>query len=81
VCWRDLRAAYIGRFAFAGNCSTIFLQFRNIRTQITIKSNGPSGLRTRMDAVGQEGSKVKLSEFKASEKAPLTHNQEVVHKV
>jgi hypothetical protein len=51
----------------------------DIRTQITIKSNGPSGLRTRMDAVGQEGSKVKLSEFKASEKAPLTHNQEVVH--
>jgi hypothetical protein len=51
----------------------------NIRTQITIKSKGPSGLRTRMDAVGQEESKIKLSEFKASEKAPLTDNQEAVH--
>jgi filamentous hemagglutinin len=51
----------------------------DIRTQITIKSNGPSGLRTRMDAVGQGESKIKLSEFKASEKAPLTGNQKVVH--
>lgn len=51
----------------------------NVQTQITIKSNGPSGLRTRMDAVGQEGSKIKLSEFKASETAPLTKNQEIVH--
>jgi hypothetical protein len=52
-----------------------------IQPQITIRSNGPSGLRTRLDAVGTDKSTgaVKLTDAKASATAPLTANQGVVY--
>ncbi|WP_446812192.1 RHS repeat-associated core domain-containing protein (plasmid) [Methylomonas sp. 2BW1-5-20] len=53
----------------------------NIQPQITIKSNGPSGLNVRLDALGtnvETGTTV-LSDMKASSTAPLTPNQAVVY--
>nr|WP_052420987.1 hemagglutinin repeat-containing protein [Paraburkholderia ferrariae] len=52
----------------------------NIQQQITIKSNGPSGLKVRLDALGQnvDTGATQLSEMKGSQTAPLTPNQTVV---
>ena len=48
----------------------------NIQSQITIKSNSPSGLSVRVDAIGQDANTgaVRLSDMKASSTAPLTPN-------
>lgn len=53
----------------------------NIRPQITIKSNGPSGLRVRLDALGDDVATgtTRLSDMKASGTAPFTPNQTVVY--
>ncbi|KRQ00644.1 RHS repeat-associated core domain-containing protein [Bradyrhizobium manausense] len=53
----------------------------NTRPQITIKSNGPSGLRVRLDAVGSDvaNATIRLSDMKASSTAPFTSNQIVVY--
>ncbi|AIO36755.1 hemagluttinin repeat family protein [Burkholderia cenocepacia] len=53
----------------------------NVQQQITIKSNGPSGMRTRLDALGQDTTtdETKLSEMKGSPTARLTPNQTIVH--
>lgn len=52
-----------------------------IQPQITIKSNGPSGLRVRLDAVGTEigTGEIALTDGKASATAPLTPNQKIVY--
>lgn len=53
----------------------------NIRPQITIRSNGPSGMKVRLDALGDDvvtGGR-RLSDMKASSTAPLTPNQTVVY--
>jgi len=51
----------------------------SVQPQITIKSNGPSGVKVRLDAVGTDKSTgdVKLTDAKASATAPLTANQQV----
>ncbi len=53
----------------------------NIRPQITIKSGGPSSLKVRLDALGDDmvTGVTKLSDMKASDTAPLTANQIVVY--
>jgi hypothetical protein len=53
----------------------------SIQPQITIKSNGPSGLKARADAVGRVRAtgEIAISEMKASSTAPLTPNQRVVY--
>lgn len=53
----------------------------NIQREITIKSLGPSGKRTRLDALGTDISSnaIVLNEMKASLTAPLTRNQKIVH--
>jgi YD repeat-containing protein len=53
----------------------------NIQREITVRSLGPSGKRTRLDAVGTDknSSSIVLSEMKASATAPLTPNQRIVH--
>lgn len=52
-----------------------------IQPQITIKSNGPSGKKVRLDAVGKDNATgaTKLSDGKASDTAGLTPNQTVVY--
>jgi hypothetical protein len=53
----------------------------NIKTQITIKSSGPSGLKVRLDALGEDiatGS-TRLSDMKASKIAPFTRNQTIAY--
>jgi len=53
----------------------------NIQAQITIRSNGPPGLRVRLDAVGADiatGAAI-LSDMKGSATAPLTPNQTIVY--
>jgi hypothetical protein len=52
-----------------------------IQPQITIRSNGPSGLKVRLDAVGQDRmtGDIGLSDMKASKTAPLTPNQTIVY--
>jgi len=52
----------------------------DIRPQIMVKSKGPSGTRTRLDALGtDEAGAIRLTEGKASPTAPLTPNQKVAH--
>jgi hypothetical protein len=53
----------------------------SIQPQITVTSNGPSGLNVRLDAVGTDKatSAVKLTDAKASPTAPLTPNQAIVY--
>jgi hypothetical protein len=53
----------------------------NIQPQITVKSGGPSGLKVRLDAVGQDRTtgEIALSDMKASDTAPLTRNQTAVY--
>jgi hypothetical protein len=53
----------------------------NIQTQITITSNGPSGLNVRLDAVGTliDTGAISLTDAKASPTAPLTTNQTIVY--
>ncbi|HKB12613.1 MAG TPA: LysM peptidoglycan-binding domain-containing protein, partial [Vicinamibacterales bacterium] len=53
----------------------------NIQKQITLKSNGPSGLRVRVDAVGEDiaTGALKLTDPKASQTAPYTPNQAIVY--
>jgi hypothetical protein len=53
----------------------------NIQPQITVRSNGPSGLRVRLDAVGEsiESGQAAMSDMKASATAPLTRNQKIVY--
>jgi hypothetical protein len=53
----------------------------SIQPEITIKSNGPSSLKTRADAVGRNRTtgEIAISEMKASSTAPLTPNQRVVY--
>ena len=53
----------------------------NIQPQITIKSSGPSGKKVRVDAVGTDASTggIKITDGKASPKAPLTPNQKIVY--
>lgn len=52
----------------------------NVRAQITIRSNGPSRLRVRLDAVGNdEAGAIHLTDGKASSTAPLTTNQTIVY--
>ncbi len=53
----------------------------SVQPQITIKSNGPSGLNARADAVGRDRTtgEIAISEMKASGTAPLTPNQRVVY--
>jgi hypothetical protein len=53
----------------------------NIQPQITVRSNGPSGLRVRLDALGErvESGQVAMSDMKASDTAPLTKHQKVVY--
>jgi len=52
-----------------------------IQPQITIKSNGPSGKKVRLDALGKENGTgaTKLTDGKASDTAGLTPNQKVVY--
>ena len=52
-----------------------------IQPQITIRSNGPSGLKVRLDAVGQDRmtGDIGLSDMKASKTALLTPNQTIVY--
>jgi RHS repeat-associated protein len=52
-----------------------------IQPQISIKSNGPSGMKVRLDAVGTDTTtgSVKLTDGKASATAPLTPNQKIVY--
>jgi hypothetical protein len=52
-----------------------------LQPQITIKSNGPSGLNVRLDALGKDLStgSTKLSDMKASQTAPFTPNQTIVY--
>ena len=52
-----------------------------IRPQVTIKSNGPSSLSVRLDAVGFDNSTnaIALSDMKASLTAPHTPNQTIVY--
>jgi hypothetical protein len=54
---------------------------KDIRTQITVKSNGPSGLRVRLDAFGTDSASgaLKMTDGKASASAPLTPNQVIVY--
>jgi hypothetical protein len=54
---------------------------RDIRTQISVKSNGPSGLRVRLDALGTDVSdgQLKMTDGKNSATAPLTVNQAIVY--
>jgi hypothetical protein len=51
-----------------------------IQPQITIQSNGPSGLSVRLDAVGQDRmtGAIALSDMKASKTARFTRNQRIV---
>ena len=53
----------------------------DIKPQITIKSDGPSGKRVRADAVGTDKTtgKIRVTDAKASPTAPLTPNQTVVY--
>ncbi|WP_322081162.1 LysM peptidoglycan-binding domain-containing protein [Burkholderia sp. BCC1972] len=53
----------------------------NIQPQITVRSNGPSGLRVRLDAFGQDidSGATKMSDMKASADARLTPNQKIVY--
>jgi hypothetical protein len=53
----------------------------SIQPQVTFMSNGPSGLRVRLDAVGTDKltGKIVLSDMKASATAPLTSNQTIVY--
>jgi hypothetical protein len=53
----------------------------DVQPQITIKSNGPSGKKVRLDAVGKEKvtDDIKLTDGKASDTAGLTPNQKVVY--
>lgn len=53
----------------------------NIQPQITIKSSGPSGLKVRLDALGEDmtSGATRLSDMKASSTAPFTPNQTVVY--
>ncbi|YAA71607.1 RHS repeat-associated core domain-containing protein (plasmid) [Methylomonas sp. HW2-6] len=52
----------------------------NIQPQISVKSNGPSGLKVRLDALGTsiDNGATMLSEMKSSPTAPLTPNQAIV---
>jgi RHS repeat-associated protein len=52
-----------------------------IQPQITIKSKGPSGMKSRVDAVGTDSTTgaIKLTDGKASPTAPLQPNQKVVY--
>jgi hypothetical protein len=54
---------------------------KDIRTQITVRSNGPSGLRVRLDALGTDVSSglLKMTDGKGSATAPLTPNQVTVY--
>jgi hypothetical protein len=51
----------------------------DIRKQITIKSNGPSGVKVRADAVGTEKAtgQIQAVDAKGSQTAPLTKNQKI----
>ncbi|MFZ6773752.1 hypothetical protein ACO0LB_13645 [Undibacterium sp. SXout7W] len=53
----------------------------NIQPQITIRSNGPSGLKVRLDALGEniETGSIKSSDMKASQTAPFTPNQTIAY--
>lgn len=53
----------------------------NIQPQITIKSSGPSGLKVRLDALGEDmtSGATRLSDMKASSTAPFSPNQTVVY--
>ncbi len=52
----------------------------DVQPQITVKSKGPSGKKSRLDALGtDEAGAIRLTEGKASRSAPLTPNQKVVH--
>lgn len=51
-----------------------------LRTQITIRSNGPSNLKVRMDIVGKDGTgAIRLTDGKSSPTAPLQPNQVIVY--
>ncbi|MDP9992345.1 YD repeat-containing protein [Variovorax boronicumulans] len=53
----------------------------DIQREVTVRSNGPSGLKTRLDAIGTDPitNDPKLSEMKGSQTAPLTYNQSIAH--
>ena len=52
----------------------------NIRPQITVRSNGPSGLSARLDAMGTDANgTIRLSDGKLTPTAPLTPNQTIVY--
>lgn len=54
---------------------------KNIQPQITVLTNGPSGLKVRLDALGEDltTGDVVLTDAKASPNAPLTRNQTIVY--
>ena len=53
----------------------------NIQPQITVLTNGPSGLKVRLDALGEDlmTGDIVLTDAKASSTAPLTSNQTIVY--
>jgi hypothetical protein len=53
----------------------------NIQPEITVLTNGPSGLKVRLDALGEDltTGDIVLTDAKASQTAPLTPNQTIVY--